>query len=414
MVKRKPNNNRTKFVLWIVFFVCFVSFGISDAENEQVTGRLRGTVKNVTSNKIVPQQKVTLYAYRNDAEIDNRSAISDSTGAFEFSQLEIAPSLSYRLTTRFHNVDYSVPFIRLTSERPEQTVDVKVYFSSDDESNIQITAHHIVLHPIESGCQITEYIILENTGNTSYLTTSSEGNEIGLRLELPHGFEHLKPMQGLMECCISLDGNTLLYSHAILPGVKKTIVFTYHMSSPSKRNKSSLNINLSRSLSLNTNKLLVLVAEEAYHLTSSILNVSDKVQMSGGESGLQGKTYKTYIANDLTKGQKVDMRLELPHKRRFNPIWLSGIVLVVGLVSILVIRRLSTTRRIDNAEDSTSSVSPVRTELEDLKSGYLELISKLDEMYESGEISETAYKKIREEQKVKLGELITKERRNQS
>jgi len=401
-----------------VFFVCFFSFGISDAEDKQVTGRIRGTVKNLTNDKIVPQQEVTLYIYRNDAEVDNRSAVSDSNGDFEFSQLEIASSLSYRLMTRFHEADYTSPFIRLSPEHSEQIVALKVYSSSDDDAKIQITAHHIILQPIEGGFQIMEYIILENAGNTSYLTTSPEGNHIGLRLELPHGFKDLKPMQGLMECCLSFDGDTLLYSHASIPG-PQTIIFTYQMpASPSateqgrKRGKAASHVNLSRRLSFNTSKLLMLVAGEGYHLTFSALSVSGESQtlevQQGDEEVFQGRTYRKYMANNLTKGQTVDIRLELPHERRFNPIWLSGIVLVVGLAGILIVRRLSTTRRLGDMSVGDSETPVSTTELEDLKRGYLELISKLDEMYKDGDISETAYKQLREEQKAKLGELMEK------
>lgn len=416
MVRRKPNNSRANFlfiiILWMMLFVYFVPFGISDTEDKQVMGSIRGTVKNFTTDKIAPQQKVTLYVYQNDAEAGNQSVVSDSDGVFEFSELQMEPSLSYKLTTHFQDADYSSPLIRLTSKHPEQTVDLKAYSSSDDDSKIQITAHHLIIESIENALQVTEYIILQNAGNTSYLISSSEGNKIGLRLELPNGFKDLK-IEGLMECCISFDENTLLYSHATLPGMMH-IIFSYHM--PSKKH-----VNLSRRLSFNTSKLLALVGGEHSSLTSNTLSDSGQAQM-------KGKTYTKYTANNLNKKQAIDIQLELPVKWRFNPVWLFGMVLVVGLAAILVVRRLSTSglggdvsvddsklvqsetgRRMEaRVEADSSSVSSAETESADLKRGYLELISRLDEMYEAGEIPETVYKKMREEQKAKLREVMNK------
>ena len=372
-------------------------------------GSIRGRVKNLTTDEVVPQQKVILYIYRNGAEEGNQNIVSDSDGAFEFSKLPVASTsphqgqngLSYKLTTNFQNADYSSQPILLTSERPEQTIEMNVYSSSGDDSKIQISAYHLIIEPLgnnrEAPPQITEYIILKNTGNTSYLSLSQGGNQVGLKLELPHGFSNFKPMQGLMECCISFDGDNLLYSHATIPGMV-TVAFTYQIPA-SKR------VNLSRRLSFNTSKLFAFVAGEGSHLTSNMLSLSDKAEM-------QGKTYTRHTANDLTKGQTVDIQLELPYKRRFNPVWLSGLVLVVGLAAILVVRRLSGRGGDVSVDDNelTRSKAPQdgsrRVSSADLKKGYLELISRLDEMYEANEIGENAYKRIREEQKAKLSEVM--------
>jgi len=414
MTEFVTNNNRLKylFILYMAICLSFAYNGTSDAKTEQITGSIKGTVKNLTTDKVAPQQEVILKIFRGDAGEGNQdnlhnklpdevSIVSDSTGSFEFSQLQIAPTLSYRLTTYFQDADYSSQPIRLTPERPEKTVELGVYSSSDDDSNIQTTAHHLIIEPIgenvemSSRLQITEYIILNNSGKTSYLASSPQGKRFGLKLDLPHGFDNFKPMQGLMECCVTFDGNTLLYSHATLPNAK-TIIFTYQMPA-SKR------VNLSRRLSFNTYKLLALVAGEGSQFTSNVLIASDKAQM-------QGRTYTKYLANNLIKGQVLDIQLELPSKRRFNPVWLSGIVLAVGLAAILVVRRFSTSRGSDDArvDDSEPAESSAETEIGDLKKGYLELISRLDEIHEAGEISEVAYKKIRDEQKSKLSEVMNK------
>ncbi len=401
MVRWKPNNSRANFffaiILWMMFFVYFVPFGISDTEDKQVTGSIRGTVKNFTTDEIAPQQKVILYVYQNKDEAGDQSVVSDSTGVFEFSELQMEPSLSYKLTTSFQDADYSSPLIRFTPEHPEQTIDLKVYSSSDDDSKIQVTAHHLIIEPLENALQVTEYIILENTGNTSYLISSSEGDKIGLRLELPNGFRDLK-IEGLMECCVSFNEGTLLYSHATIPGIMH-IILSYHMSSKK-------HVDLSRHLSFSTNKLLALVSGEQSSLTSNALSVSDPTQ-------IKDKKYKTYTADNLNKGQALDIQLELPVKWRFNPVWLLGGVLVVGLAAILVVRRFSTSGldedvSVEAERQNGSSVYSDETESADLKKGYLELISRLDEMYEAGEIPETAYEKMREEQKAKLREVMNK------
>jgi len=83
-------------------------------------------------------------------------------------------------------------------------------------------------------------------------------------------------------------------------------------------------------------------------------------------------------------------------------IWFS---LVVGMILIAL------GRMVDNSDvQKYYTIARFKrnsaSSLEDLKKGYLELISQLDEMYEADEISETVYQKIREEQKAKLSEVM--------
>jgi hypothetical protein len=138
---------------------------------------------------------------------------------------------------------------------------------------------------------------------------------------------------------------------------------------------------------------------------------------------MQNKTYAKYVASNLSKGQTLDLQLELPYSGSFNPVWFVAIIVVVGLSAVLIIRNITGRKQnILESEATTSErtqekASPQRQHplaqsvtkegLEDLKTGYLELISRLDEMYEAGDISENAHHLLREEQKARLGEVMT-------
>ena len=205
-----------------------------------------------------------------------------------------------------------------------------------------------------------------------------------------------------MECCVSAEENAILYSHATQPGMT-TFIFSYQMA-PQKK------IDLSHQLPFNTGKLFALVSGAQFKLTSTVLkNTNEQTKM-------QEKTYSRYAASNLSKGQTVDLQLELPYSRGFSPIWFVGIIVVVGLSAVLVIRNITARKRnLLESEEITSKVAKPygslsqtanEKDLENLKAGYLELISRLDEMYEAGEISQYAHHIIREEQKAKLSEVM--------
>ena len=406
----------------IMFLGCIVSYAMPEnlennpltpfVKGEEVTGQIKGTVKNITLNQVVPNQEVLLYIYQNQSEMGKKSVMSDDTGSFTFPELEIEPAISYRLAALYQDLEYSTKLISLARE-PEQTIELNVYSVSDDDSKIQAAAYHLILEPMDDGLYVTEYIIIANSGNTSFLaslgsgdkqasTSSGKVDKVGFRLQLPKGYRNINFQQGFMECCVSVEGDTLLYSHATLPGMT-TFVFSYQMA-PQKK------IDLSHQLPFNTSKFFALISGAHFNLISTILkNTNEPTKM-------QDKTYSRYAASNLSKGQTVDLQLELPYSRGFSPIWFVGIVIVVGLSAVLVIRNITARKRnLLESEEITSKVAKPygslsqtanKKDLENLKAGYLELISRLDEMYEAGEISQYAHHIIREEQKAKLSEVI--------
>ena len=388
-------------IIGIMLPGCIVSYAMPEIEEKQITGRIKGTVKNLTLDKIVPNQEVFLYVYRNQSEVGKKNVVSDETGSFTFSELEIEPTISYRLAALYQDVEYATKLINLAQE-PEQILELNVFSVSDDDSKIQAAAYHLILEPMDDTLYVTEYIIMANSGNTSFLTSLGSGDKVGFRLQLPKGYRNLNFQQGFMEYCVSIKGNTLLYSHATQPGMT-TFIFSYRM--PTQRK-----IDLSHQLFFNTSKLFAFVSGAQFTLTSTVLkNTNEQTKM-------QDKTYSRYAANNLSKGQMIDLRLELPYSGKFNPIWLVGIVIVVGLFAVLAIR--SITGRKQHILDEETTYTPSQTvnvghpdevgeeDLKSLKTGYLELISRLDEMYEAGEISEYAHYILREQQKVKLGEVM--------
>ncbi|HIE27536.1 TPA: carboxypeptidase regulatory-like domain-containing protein [Candidatus Poribacteria bacterium] len=394
-------------IIGMMFLECIVSYAMPENQVKQATGSIKGSVKNLTINQVVPNQEVSLYVYQNRSEVDKKSVVSDETGSFTFSGLEIDPTISYSLTALYQNVEYSTKLINLGTEA-EQTIELNVFDVSDDDSKIQAAAYHLILEPMDDGLYVTEYIIMANSGNTSFLTSLDSKNEVGFSLQLPKGYRNINFQQGFMECCVSVEGNTLLYSHATQPGMT-TFIFSYQMP-PQKK------IDLSRQLSFNTGKLFALVSGAQFTLTSTVLeNTNEQAKM-------QNKTYAKYIASGLSKGQIVDLQLELPYSRRFNPIWFVAIIVVVGLSAVLIIRNVTGRKQhVSEPEETTPQAAQQKPspqiqhplfqnvneeDLESLKTGYLELISRLDEMYEAGEISESAHHLLREEQKARLGEVM--------
>ena len=390
-------------IIGMMLLRCIISYAMPEIEEKQVTGQIKGTVKNRTLDRVVPNQEVILYVYQNQNEVGKKSVVSDGTGSFMFSELEIEPTISYRPTVLYQNVEYATNFINLAQE-PEQILELNVFSVSDDDSKIQAAAYHLILEPMDDTLYVTEYIIMANSGNTSFLASLGSEDKVGFKLQLPKGYRELNFQQGFMECCVSVEGNTLLYSHATQPGMT-TFTFSYRMP-PQKK------IDLSRQLSFNTSKLFALVSSPQFTLTSTVLKDTNE------QTKMQNKTYSRYAANNLSKGQMIDLQIELPYSGRFNPIWFVGIIVVLGLFAALVIRSVTSRRRdVLESEVTTSKEAKQRDsspqtaneeDLESMKIGYLELISRLDEMYEAGEISEHAHHIIREEQKAKLREVMAR------
>jgi len=399
----------TKKMLIIIFGLLFISGHLS-AEIQTKFATLKGKVVNLTSGYVMPAQQVTLRVYHNDKLERELQTMTNTDGEYWFTNLNAGKEWTYQLHTQYKNVDYVSRRIRLTGYEQRDVYNLNVYSISSDDSEVFIEAHHLVLNIAkkEQGLSqsstnekskewlgVTEYLIIQNTGNTSYLSEeqmpqSIYGNKVSLKLELPEGYKELEIIRGLSPYRLLLKPDSITYGHAIQPGTL-TVAFKYLM-------ETGRSIDLSRRLPYDTDKFLVILTNPRLSIESELKETEVKRE----EQIYLGETYK--------KGNKVNLKIKVaPPKSHLKLIatYVLISVLIIGLgfggyfgYQKFVLERKNIVKQAQKFDKSpTSDKEEYLINLKDL---YLEFIMLLDEKYSTGKIGDRAYRSLYDETQEKL------------
>lgn len=406
-------NHKYSFTFIVILGVLSI-FGHLSAQTQTKTATLRGKERNLTSGYTIPSQKVTLKIYYNDELKRELQTMTNTDGEYGFTNLNYGKKWTYQLHTQYKDVDYVSRRIRLTGYREHDIYNLSVYSIGSDDSEIFIEAHHLVLNIAKKDqvgedlglrlseknkewLEVTEYLIVQNTGNRCYLSDepmpqSIQGGKVSLKLNLPIGYRGLEILRGISPYQLFLKPNSIFYGDAIKPGTF-TLAFKYLI-------EISQSIELSRELSFDTEKVLVISAEPRISIDSNLQKVQTRVE----------REQRTYLGKTYKKGDSLDLKVKIA-----PPVDYSKKIGFYALISVLIIcagfgAYLGYKKFILNRNDIVKKAqkfdkSPVSEEekyLSDLKTIYLELIFLLDEMRGEGKIDDRAYQSLHEETEEKL------------
>lgn len=354
-----------KFFLLILFFLVQIL-----AVYAEGSGKVSGEVVNFTSQKPVPSQEVTLKAWKEDSPVFEKKTITDESGHFEFSEVELNKAYVYEVSTNYDDVDYYSKQFVLTEDKSEITITVKVYEVSKDISNISIPIYHVVINKNEDSFEVFESFSLMNTGKTSFPN---------LLLELPKESKNLEIMQGFMECCAEISGNRLLHTMALKPG-GEVFSLKYRLSL-------SESLDLSRIFPFDLKRLLVITELDTVSPSSSEFSPRE-VRES------EEKTLYTFSMDEVKHGKRTELIFKTGIKPPNNLLW--------GIASLLFVAAFGGFIAFSLRRRSHSSMEERLSRFAQREKVHLSLISKLDEMRKSKAISEDVYEEFRREQEAKL------------
>ncbi|MCD6506293.1 carboxypeptidase regulatory-like domain-containing protein [Candidatus Poribacteria bacterium] len=326
-------------------------------------GRITGKVVNLTIKKPLPSQEVVLKGWRGNSIALEKKAKTDGEGRFEFSGLKIDEGLSYEVSTQHQGVEYSSDAFALTKDKKEAEITLEVYDLSEDKSKISIPFCHIVLSEGEGGFEVLETFSLMNTGKTAFPN---------LTLELPKGIENLKLIQGFMECCTQITGNKVIHSMALKPG---GYVFSLRYSM-----KRSERLDLSRTFPFDVKHLSIITRLDT-------IDVSSPGFQPKRVETVEDKSFYTFPMENVKGGKKVEIVLRTGVKPRSDLPWIiASIAFLLGFGAFFasILRR-----RYRISEESRAIRSAQRERVLSV------LISKLDELKSSGDISDEIYEEFR-------------------
>jgi hypothetical protein len=356
------------FVFYILSFL-FISFPVQAQNN----GRITVTIANGTTGETLTGQPVSLLRHRNESEEAQvvEQALTNRAGRYVFSNLP-ADGAHYVVETRYIEVPYTTGHINIEPATAQQDVQLNVYDITAEDTNLMLSAVHLVIEVSPNVLDVTEILVVRNSGTRSYFPTPGVGE--GMILSLPAGAFQLQPLvEGVQR-----TAQGVLYSNPIPPGDSQ-IVYRYNVE------RASVDNILSRQMDYNASRIQVLISPSSETVMASNLT-NEGVQQIGDKSYL-------LLSNSVGLQQGMSISVEFSSILAWQDVMKWGILGVVVLMIIAgVIIGIRTHPEEEEQEKPLRALSSKDAQQFD---SIIHSIADLDDQYEAGDLDEKTYRRQR-------------------
>ena len=347
--------------------------------------------------------KVTLNGFDNMAQTWTAASDVNADGTFRFDNVQVQTSRTFMATIDYQKVSFTSTPLHAADMKPEQPASLTVAVSEVTADTQTLTAQrmHLFFDFSQAGIiQVGELFVITNSGGKA--VAASAVDNPALKFELPKGAQNLSFQDGALG-----DGRyvktdqgfgDLLTVHS---NEQVQVIFGYEM--PYTGGKQAMSI----PVTLPVEQVVVMVPSVGITLDSSQLN-------SAGTRDVQGTTIQLFTSGSLAAGSKLD--LNLSGAPQANPAAGSSAGgtntnnLVIGLGAfglVLVVAGvwLYSRRRTGLAEIDPAGEEIAADQVENTADSLLDAIVALDDLYQAGQLPETAYQQRRAELKARYKSL---------
>jgi hypothetical protein len=350
-------------------------------------GAIAGQLVNGTpGGGNVAGQKAIMVTYLNDAPLEPTAVTqTDADGRFAFSGLATGPEYSYNVLATFEGVEYFSDLPageRLSFGAGETALDITipVYDSSTDNTRILVMLSHVIVYDQEDSVLVREYYVVVNSDNRTFI--GREGDPGVLRFSLPGDAAGFQLTYGPAAGEVVNVAGGFWDTRPVRPGGNE-VGYGYTLGLESGQ------LDLSRPINYPAVRLDVLVPQGSLEVTGDQLVPDESMTISGS-------IFSHYSAEDLVPGQVLTILVGAPSSSS-GGIWpwlLGGLIAVVifGLVFVFWKKRPA------RAPVEKPAVPPEEQLLAEL--------AALDDQFEAGELDEATHKKLRDDKKAALMQLM--------
>ncbi len=365
----------------IILFLLLLLFppGASFAE-ELPPGKIKGSVLNKTLNGTrVKDLEIILYQYKENKGAEVARTKTDPNGSFLFQGLNRDKQISYYASAKYKEVDY---FSEMTHflKKKELSFDLSVYETTDQDKDIHIKMHHILLETdnnTKDTFVVREIMIVENQGNKTY-TGSKEvqpGKKETLRISLP---KNAKNIQSMLPLAVNpWDGFSIVT--AFSPGTKR-IIFSYTIK------PGSADYKFEKNLYFKTDSFNFIFPKNGIQVKSDQL-------IYKGPTPNSDQRFSYLAGKDMTEKSKVVIRLSLPSTDNLFKWVIAGPVMVLvgtGFVLFLIKGRKHRAKKGDDPVQKPSQIT-----MAEQRQKILQSMAELDKQHDAGQIDSDKYESQR-------------------
>jgi mono/diheme cytochrome c family protein len=366
----------------------------AEPEEEQPTGFgvVTGKVINGSSSEALEPLTVTLHGFDGMQVVITTTVTTDDAGLFRFEQVEMPAGRIYLTTAQLNDATYASQFVPVEEGMKEISLEVTVYETTTDLTHLVTDRMHIFLDfSVPDTVQVIELYIMSNLGKKTIVSAEADGPVAVF--SLPQGATNLqfqdgalgeryKEVPGGFADTLSLPPTTGEYQ----------VMFGYELPYDRK-------LDLRRSFSTAVESVVLLQE------SSSVKLKSDQLKDSGPRD-MQGISYQMYMGGPFDVGSELVLNIsgrpdsaptlaESSSQSLVLGLGAFGVVMIAAGVWLYSRSKTNGLEEIDEDEEEQPEEELDRDSLVDA-------IVALDDLYQSGELPEEAYRQRRAELKDQL------------
>jgi hypothetical protein len=370
-------------------------------------GVIVGQVQNATTGQPVGDLEVRLRRWGIQAELPSLTVQADADGHFRFEGLDTGDHAFYTAETAYNGVLFPSEFVGFEPGLNELSLPVNVYETTTDDQSVSVERLHFIVMGNEPGfLSVLELYQFSNSGDRAYAgTVNDQGQRETVQIALPAGAQNVSLQSGALGVDFLQTDAGLVSTSVVVPGQETfEVAFVYAVP------YSGDSLSLDRALYYDTTAVNGLLLDMGAKLESEVLAF-------GGERAAQGQTFLQYTAQDLKAGETLPIRLSDLDKMEFAAtapetsgssstvmpstglrqstlLWM-----MLGLGALAVVFGVSYPRLRGERTAPEGDLARERQRL-------LLTLARLDEAFESGQLNETVYRRVRARRKAELADVL--------
>ena len=422
----KPENECfLRLTFHVLYFTFIALICLSSAVGQSNIGKIEGQVIDKQKNLPLSQQLVVLQIRREGEDAQQRETVTDDNGFYIFDNLSTAFDVHYAVSTNYEGEEYTERDLVLSEWLPNIKANIEIGAFTDDPSQVKVRGHTIIIRPPpadhapDGAVSVLELIQVENTGELAF-QTSIDNQPAGVHFNLPNGHENLQIDQTFKQE-LGVIANQLIANQPLDPGTHQ-LGYSYLM------HVINSDLALSRKLTFDTTQFYVFISDGMPLVPQS------RMLGAGRQEQIHGLVYTIYAtdpAKPLSTSQTVDLRFKVTSTappsqsgvsetaKPSDPKMIALIAISAALAGGFLVAAIFKIRS-PTPKSSDDSQSPQTApdaswlgkldvaDLERTRTARLEMITRLEELYEKREISDRVYQRLRKEQADRLAAILAR------
>lgn len=348
------------------------------------TGKVTGKIINQNTGAMVKGVlDVMLHILQNDAGAGMLHGQSQADGSFFFSDVPFDANSQYAVMAIFNGVTYFSEVTPVDMASMQVTVEVPVYESTSDVSDVQVNQMHVLFNYAEDGLETKEIYILSNIGERTVKDVYKLDGDRSATFKFPlppdADFIFFKPND--QNRFVKFDGG-FADTYPILPGTQSAqIVVSYLTPFSEQRTYSYI-------APLNILRMNFLVQEDAnVSLQGTGLAGPERMTLEDGNS------YLVYSFSNINAGQTIEVSFVEGDKSNSMEVSAVPLAASVGILGLMIMGYgIWWWRRPDESDEEVGEQPDTEMDFNQA----INEIASLDEAYEKGEIEEQEYRESRD------------------